>query len=59
MSDRLGKFNGVVQEIMQSCTADNVTNNNSNNISQIWRRVFIYFRQIENRFDYKAIGESQ
>ena len=29
MSDRkLGNFNGGWQEIMQSCTADNVTDNN-------------------------------
>ena len=28
ISDRLGNFNGGGQEIMQSCTADNVTNNN-------------------------------
>ena len=32
---------------MQSRTADNVNDNDQNNVSPIWRRVLFYFRQIE------------
>ena len=42
MSDRLRNFNGGGQEIMQSCTTDNVTNNNSNNISPNEEILFIF-----------------
>ena len=39
MSDRLGNFNGKGQEIMQSCTADNVSN-----------KTTITFRQFGEQF---------
>ena len=42
MSDRLRNSNGGGQEIMQSCTTDNVTNNNSNNISPNEEILFIF-----------------
>ena len=44
---------------MQSCIADNINNNDRNNVSPIWQRVLIYFRQIANRFVYGAIGDRQ
>ena len=59
MSDRLGNFNEGGQEIIQTCTDDDVTNYNWNNISPIWRRVFIYFRQIAHCFACSASGHRQ
>ena len=44
---------------MQSCIADNINNNDRYNVSPIWRRGLIYFRQIENRFAYGANGDRQ
>jgi len=42
---------------MQWCIVDNVNNGDQNNVSPIWWRIFLYFRQIANRFAYGAIGD--
>ena len=55
----LGNFNRTGRWIMQSCTADNFSNNDQDNVSPIWRRVLFYFCQIANRFAYDAIGDRQ
>jgi len=44
---------------MQSCTTDNINDNDQNNVSLIWRRVLFYFRQIANHFAYGVIGDRQ
>ena len=59
MCDRLGNFNRAGCWIMQSCFADNINNNDKYNVSPIWRRLLIFFRQIENRFAYGANGDRQ
>ena len=50
MCDSLDNFDRARSWIMQSCIADNINNNDRNNVSPIWRRILIYFRQIANRF---------
>ena len=44
---------------MQSCAADNVTNNHKNKVLPLWRNVLIYFRQIANHFAHDTIGDRQ